>query len=156
MVEQADKSSDNPVPSDDESLIAFLSERDVQCPVCQYNLRGLIRPRCPECGTALRLTVGTVDAYAGTWIAMTCTLFSVGGVGVLFIYACGRDGAPQFSHFWQGACFYGVMACAPASAVAIFFRRRFQRLSMPVQRLISLTIMALALLVLVGAISAIG
>src|SRR5258706_5160535 len=23
---------------------------DVRCPKCQYNLRGLIEPRCPECG----------------------------------------------------------------------------------------------------------
>jgi len=27
-----------------------LVERDVNCPMCGYNLRGLIEPRCPECG----------------------------------------------------------------------------------------------------------
>src|SRR5262245_24135568 len=25
-------------------------ERDVPCPLCDYNLRGLTEPRCPECG----------------------------------------------------------------------------------------------------------
>lgn len=25
-------------------------QRDVLCPLCEYNLRGLIEPRCPECG----------------------------------------------------------------------------------------------------------
>jgi len=25
-------------------------DRDVLCPLCEYNLRGLIEPRCPECG----------------------------------------------------------------------------------------------------------
>ncbi len=24
--------------------------RDVHCPLCEYNLRGLVEPRCPECG----------------------------------------------------------------------------------------------------------
>jgi hypothetical protein len=27
-------------------------ERDVKCPLCDYNLRGLVEPRCPECGYA--------------------------------------------------------------------------------------------------------
>jgi hypothetical protein len=26
------------------------NERDVHCPLCDYNLRGLVEPRCPECG----------------------------------------------------------------------------------------------------------
>lgn len=25
-------------------------DRDIRCPLCDYNLRGLIDPRCPECG----------------------------------------------------------------------------------------------------------
>src|SRR5262245_60898704 len=25
-------------------------DRDVLCPLCEYNLRGLVEPRCPECG----------------------------------------------------------------------------------------------------------
>jgi hypothetical protein len=28
------------------------SARDIPCPLCGYNLRGLIEPRCPECGYA--------------------------------------------------------------------------------------------------------
>src|SRR6185503_2909506 len=27
-----------------------LSSRDLHCPLCEYNLRGLTEPRCPECG----------------------------------------------------------------------------------------------------------
>src|SRR5881227_4299944 len=26
--------------------------REVVCPLCGYNLRGLVEPRCPECGYA--------------------------------------------------------------------------------------------------------
>ena len=36
--------ADSTIPAND--LVA----RDVQCPMCGYNLRGLIEPRCPECG----------------------------------------------------------------------------------------------------------
>src|SRR6478672_12717285 len=25
-------------------------QRDIRCPLCEYNLRGLIESRCPECG----------------------------------------------------------------------------------------------------------
>lgn len=25
-------------------------EREIECPLCRYNLRGLVEPRCPECG----------------------------------------------------------------------------------------------------------
>jgi hypothetical protein len=28
----------------------WVSSRDLHCPLCEYNLRGLTEPRCPECG----------------------------------------------------------------------------------------------------------
>ncbi len=34
----------------DDTLVGFLSERDVACPGCGYNLRGLVGRVCPECG----------------------------------------------------------------------------------------------------------
>lgn len=30
------------------------STDDLRCPLCQYSLRGLIEPRCPECGFAFQ------------------------------------------------------------------------------------------------------
>ena len=40
-------SSTNPVaPAIDWSAVSA----DVKCPLCRYNLRGLVEPRCPECG----------------------------------------------------------------------------------------------------------
>lgn len=38
-------------------LIAYLSDRDVPCPACRYNLRGLAGDKCPECGEHLELTI---------------------------------------------------------------------------------------------------
>lgn len=30
--------------------VAIADDRELHCPLCDYNLRGLIDPRCPECG----------------------------------------------------------------------------------------------------------
>lgn len=48
----------NPAPGSTSSPLADVPgapdwasiPRDVNCPLCDYNLRGLIDPRCPECG----------------------------------------------------------------------------------------------------------
>lgn len=37
----------------DDSLAAVLAECDAACPCCGYNLRGLSKPDCPECGQAV-------------------------------------------------------------------------------------------------------
>lgn len=61
------------MPTPDEhdlaALRAFLGERDVSCPSCGYNLRGLQSPACPECNQALKLQVGLVEPRLGHFIA---------------------------------------------------------------------------------------
>ena len=47
-----------PTSDETELLLHFLAHRDHACPKCDYNLRNLTRPICPECGEALALTVG--------------------------------------------------------------------------------------------------
>ncbi len=47
-----------PAENETEFLLRFLQGRDHDCPKCNYNLRNLTRPVCPECGEALALTVG--------------------------------------------------------------------------------------------------
>jgi hypothetical protein len=42
----SDAISDPPTPAIDWSAISA----NVECPLCLYNLRGLVEPRCPECG----------------------------------------------------------------------------------------------------------
>lgn len=41
----------------DAALRAFLSERNVPCPRCRYDLRGVVAAACPECGLRLELEV---------------------------------------------------------------------------------------------------
>ena len=47
-----------PVKDETELLLRFVAHRDHACPKCDYNLRNLTRPICPECGEELKLTVG--------------------------------------------------------------------------------------------------
>lgn len=52
----------------EEVLRVFLTDRDVPCPVCRYNLRGLGSTTCPECGVRLDLRVGSIDLKLGPWL----------------------------------------------------------------------------------------
>jgi hypothetical protein len=47
MVEQDQDQQGMSRPAD-----APIFQIDIECPRCHYNLRGLIKPRCPECGAA--------------------------------------------------------------------------------------------------------
>src|SRR5438093_13337491 len=53
---------------DEQALLEFLRDRDVQCPLCRYNLRALTSARCPECGRELRLSVGLLEPRQGAWL----------------------------------------------------------------------------------------
>ncbi len=54
--------------TDASHLRAFLADRDIACPVCRYNLRGLPSTSCPECGAQLDLRVGSIDLKLGPWL----------------------------------------------------------------------------------------
>jgi len=42
---------------DGELLMLFLSQHDVACPGCGYNLRGVILGKCPECAKPIELWI---------------------------------------------------------------------------------------------------
>jgi hypothetical protein len=52
---------------DSDLVRMHLAFRDVPCPHCGYNLRGLAAAQCPECSTPLRLTIAPDDS--ATWPA---------------------------------------------------------------------------------------
>jgi hypothetical protein len=41
---------ETPAPSASDAPASPVLDQDVSCPLCEYNLRGLTEPRCPECG----------------------------------------------------------------------------------------------------------
>ena len=76
---------DNP---GDTMLTSFLAERDISCPGCGYNLRGLTARSCPECNQGLRLMVGLEEPRLGSWIAgLLGTAAGAGFNGLLLFYA---------------------------------------------------------------------
>ncbi len=54
--------------NDTRDLCNYLAERDVPCPNCRYNLRGLNAAFCPECKTPIVLRVAADDQHG--WVFM--------------------------------------------------------------------------------------
>lgn len=73
-------------------LREFLHGRDIVCPGCGYNLRGLPGSACPECSQELVLTVRLAEPKLAAWIAGLIALgCSAGFSGLLFVYAAIRS-----------------------------------------------------------------
>jgi hypothetical protein len=71
-------------PEEVELLLQFVRERDVHCPRCDYNLRNLTQPVCPECREPLHLAVGLGRPKFGWLIAAIAPgIFS--GIAALFL-----------------------------------------------------------------------
>ena len=86
--------NENPVvsPASDATFLAtWLVDRDTACPLCEYNIRGLTTPRCPECGQALRLSVALAEPYLKAWIALIAGLLPPAGIGTVFIFVFSNE-----------------------------------------------------------------
>lgn len=55
-------------------LADFLVDRDVGCPTCGFNLRGLAGNRCPECSTRIQLVIARPDDLwrLRYWLVAAC------------------------------------------------------------------------------------
>lgn len=74
-------------PEADSVFLAYLADRDVECPACGYNLRGLRTARCPECGEHLRLRLAPAEPRQGACIAGLVGLaMGAGFSGLLLLY----------------------------------------------------------------------
>lgn len=63
--------------NEEELLRAWLRDRDVPCPGCGYNLRGLTRNVCPECGEVVILGITTIRHRLWSWPAAVGVLAAV-------------------------------------------------------------------------------
>lgn len=66
-----------PTPSEAESLRSFLADRDVPCPRCDYNLRGLIGSLCPECSGTVELAINAPNAELARYRRLVTAIFTV-------------------------------------------------------------------------------
>jgi hypothetical protein len=121
--------------TDEELLINWLASRDVQCPVCQYNLRDLAAPRCPECNTELRLAVSSPSLNLGPWVVGLVSIALASGfdgvVSILVIIASFLFGPPPSPAAWHQtiAVMSGFLiltgVCTAAMVITYKSRRRW-------------------------------
>ncbi|MGI9013960.1 MAG: hypothetical protein ACR2GY_06905 [Phycisphaerales bacterium] len=67
----------------DALLLQFVKGRDIACPRCNYNLRDLTQPRCPECQEPLALHVNVARVHFG-WFLATISPCIFSGITTIF------------------------------------------------------------------------
>src|SRR5688500_10001528 len=75
-------------------LLQFVSERDMPCPVCGYNLRSSNCARCQECGRTLRLAIAVDEMLYLPWLLAMVACWST----IFFSFLLGCS-------LWSGARF---------------------------------------------------
>jgi hypothetical protein len=122
------------VSEDEAFLVRYLAENEVACPSCAYNLRGLTRGRCPECGEGVRLRVGLAVPYMRAWVTLAVAVCAGAGIGGFFLMAvvASRGGIGREGGLILPLCYFWGMI--PGSVWVVAGRRRFMTLAEGVQR----------------------
>jgi len=116
-------------PEEVNLLLTFVRNRDIHCPRCDYNLRNLTQPVCPECREELRLNIGVRRIRFGPLIiCMAPGIFS--GVAAFLISTAllialliGGRPAPGQGPPWPIFMMIGFGWLSVAFATALYFRR---------------------------------
>ena len=121
--------TEDPITDESSLLVDFLSQRDVPCPLCGYNLRGLNSMKCPECGRQLRLSVGLAEPFLRGWVMLATGVFASAGVGVFLLVLFSRRGWPhgQDGLFEVSAVYYMISPVFAWPTIAA--RKQFLRLN---------------------------
>lgn len=117
-----------------DHLLAFLRDRDAECPNCSYNLRDLTKPICPECKEDLVLEVGS-RIYPIRWLLITVApgIFTgiTAGVMMVLVALIGLPPNPIPLNAIITAIFFALSTVT--SIAIIFMHRRFIRQPQPRQ-----------------------
>jgi hypothetical protein len=122
-------------------LLQWLGEANVACPTCGYDLHRLTVPRCPECGSGLRLALRADSPGRRAWVVMLIgTLIPAGPgliIGAMMVRGLVEEGLTNtLSEFHRSLvdapiqtlfAAFGVLYCAfcvPAAVFEIVARRR--------------------------------
>ncbi len=115
----------SPLPEQDEiSLIDFVATRDLPCPRCDYNLRGISQPQCPECGEKLELGVYFDEPYNPAWVRLVAMVCMGAGAGSILLLGVS---VTQSIHFPIPTILFGMQI--PMLMCLYCVRRRMARLS---------------------------
>src|SRR4051812_20929471 len=149
MSDQAANSIVEQWSNDEAMLLQFVRDHEVLCPVCKYNLHALTVPRCPECGRALKLTVGTVEPFLAAWVVVAIGTFASSGIGALLTcFAVFQR--PHFHEFIQYVAWWSFTASFPFALCAVLLRRQFLRLSRTIQWLIAILALTISAIQIAG------
>jgi hypothetical protein len=117
--------------TDQTHLMSWLEGRDVKCPVCEYNLRDLKGPVCPECSAPLVLSISSSNHNPGPWItAMLSVALGAGFDGVVTVIltvALISDPPKAPAEWMHVALLYGTflgLTLLSASALILMYRTR--------------------------------
>lgn len=106
-------------------LLEFLSLHDAPCPACGYNLHKLTQPTCPECGLALKLSVGSDTPFKRAWAITLGLNAMIAGVGLVFILFTFASGPPPLSNPADYVWYVGPMLWIPVPVLVYALRRQF-------------------------------
>jgi hypothetical protein len=98
----------------------FLRARDVPCPGCGYNLRGIPEPRCPECERAVTLGIEgewgqprqRVEAVVLLWIIFVASL------GILGVWVTGGLSWVSVLPAWMVGVVFATIGVAAVEVAA--------------------------------------
>lgn len=108
-------------------LVEFVAGREVPCPVCDYSLRDLTAPVCPECGCPLELRVGSPHLRAGAWVlgivAFALALGFDGVVSIMMITMLALQPAQNWQPFGVVSVFVALTLGMLGSLLVVVRRR---------------------------------
>ena len=109
-------------------LHAFLAVNDAPCPVCSYNLRGVVLENCPECDSPIALSVGQGKIRQGVWLSV-CLAFAMGlgfdlVVGLIFVVSVIMTGAEDIGSIYM---LLSLSVLGALCAIAIYMLVRHQQ-----------------------------
>ncbi len=120
------------------ALKVYLVDRDVSCPGCGYNLRGLPEPVCPECRQELRISVGLSESRMAELVTCAAFLFAGTGAGAAVLitvavlvatHGGGPNGREAVVFIWLPLGCFVSCGIAAASLARAHGRQWFRGLS---------------------------
>ncbi len=121
--------------SEPAEVVAYLRGRDAACPICDYNLRDIDEPVCPECGHRLKLVISSPSLRTGPWtLAIIAPSLALGFDGVTLLITVIVAIVSGGASLTPGALFFilGLVTLTLISTIALAWlildRRRFRRM----------------------------